>query len=109
VRPVEIFQAIHPGEGQVTRLQVLPGLELGVLVVFAEIAFDAAVGERLQLRAAVDRFDVAKIIAQHSEQLFHVGQAEVTHQHPVHLGSAFVLDWNTVVAAAFKGAEDTLA
>ncbi len=109
VGSVEVFQAVDAGEGQVARLQVAARRELGVLVTLAEVALDAAVGKRLQLRAAVDRFDVAEIVAQDTEQLLQVPQPEVVHEHLVHLGGAFVFHRDAVIAAAIEGTEDALA
>ena len=61
-------------------------------------------GKVLQFRPAVDRLDVAKIVAQHAEQLLHVRQAEMLHQHFVDLGRAFVLDGDAVVAGSIERA-----
>ena len=109
VGAVEVFQAVDAGERQIAGFQVAARLELGVLVALAEIALDAAVGKRLQLRAAVDRLDVAEIVAHARKQLLQVRQPEMLHEHPVHLGRAFVLDRDAVVTATLEGTEDTLA
>ena len=109
MRAVEVLQAVDAGERQVAGFQVPARLELGVLVALAEIALDAAVGERPQFRPAVDRLDVAEVVAHHAEQLLHVRQPEVLHEHLVDLGRAFVLDGDAVVAAAIERAEDALA
>ena len=109
VRAVEIRRAADPGKGQVARLQVFAGLELGVFVVLAEIALDASIGKGPQLRPAVDRFHVTEVISQHAQQLLQVREPKVCHELLVDLGSAFVFYRDAVVTAALEGTQHALA
>ncbi len=69
---VEILEAVDAGVGEVARFEISAGFELGVAVALAEIALDASVRKSPQRRPAIDRLDVAEIIAQHAEQLLHI-------------------------------------
>jgi hypothetical protein len=85
--------------------QILTRLELGILVSLAEVALDAAIGKGLQLRSTIDGFDVAKVVAHHAEQLLHVLQAEMLHDHSIDFRRTLMLDRNAVVAASLEGAQ----
>ena len=98
MRAVEVLQSVDSGKRQVAGLKILAGLELGILVPLSEVALDAAVGELTQLGTAVDRLDVSKVVAHHTEQLLHVLQTEMAHDREVDFGRAFVLDRNAVVS-----------
>ncbi len=46
---------------------------------------------------------IAEIVAHHAEQLFHIRQPEMVHNHLVHLGRTLVFDRDTIVSGAVKG------
>ena len=109
MRAVQPVQRLNAGKGLMHRLQVLAAFELCIDVMLAPIAFDAAVGECPQRRSLVVGRHIAKVFAQHDQQLFHVRQSEVFHEGMVHFRRAFMLDGDPVIAGAGEATEDAFA
>jgi len=103
MRAVELFELVDPSKGQVRGLEVLTPFELRVFVTLAPVTLHAAVGKSAQLRPRVRQFHIAEIVAHHAEQLFHIRQPEMVHNHLVHLGRTLVFDRDTIVSGAVKG------
>ncbi len=111
------FFAIDPGSLFTTAsLKILigfqfhgAGLELGVLVPLAEIAFHTAVGKRPKFRPAIDRLDVAKVVAHHPQQLLHVPKPKMVHEQLVDFRGTLVLDRNPIVPCPLKRTKYTFS
>lgn len=99
---IQIFQVMHARKRKVTRFQIFPVFELGVLIPFSEVTFDASIGKCAKFRSTINRFHITEIIADNAQKLFPVAQAKVVHKRPVDLRRRFMFDWYPIISGTIQ-------